>query len=430
MPNFNSGYVFNAKAEEHGFFWNGATYYLVINLHETLNAIDGLNLKLAKFILSEKLNFVYESIIQAAIFKETDDFSATDKSSLVTVFQIADNFGIQDELATLTVLAHLHEKVELVEQIKTLADIIVKDEIKVEDIPTVDAFFGLMDEYNLHDLSATLKVLMQIYDRFGMTDHDPRAAVSDFIVGVTDNYDKAYDWLLPFGLKIDWSSSTIQVMPEAELTTIEMPGIDGSIVEDSVYKDRLFKIVAFSEEGLTTKEKEELKSKITDILDSTKHKSKKLYVQATDVSFDVRYDGSLDTAEGPSFVKFSIPFRAGPYGYETFATELEGNGLIDNSGDAPLGVVHTISGPITSPSFSMGEITYTWVGTIQSGYSLVIDQNMMTCYIKDSFGKKVNALSKLSGNFQKIPPRSGIVLIADDETEPHIKTEWQAKVLW
>lgn len=431
MPNWNSGYVFNRNADEFGFFWNGADYLLMINLHETLSSVDNLSLKLARLVLNEKFDDVYEQIVISALTKVNEDFKLEDEMSYGTLFYLADSFGIKDEFSDLIVLAFLHDKIDIIEQAKVLSTYLsMSDNINVADITSVDALLNIVDELGLEDLFHSLKFILTMHDGFNMTDRSPRAAISDFIIGVQDELDKAYDWFIPFGMKVDYGETQIQVIPQAELTTIEMPGIDGSIVEDTVYKDRLFQIVTYSELGLTIQEKEELKGKITDILNSTKNKAKKLTIQDRGVSFDVRYEGKADITEGPSFVKSSIPLRVGAYGYDTFEQEVIGSGLILNNGDAPLGVRHTIDGPITNPTFQMGEITYKYVGTIQTGYSLIIDQNLLTCYLKNPNGIKKNAMSNFSGKFQKIPARTSVALNAGVGLETKLKTEWRNRVLW
>lgn len=430
MANWNSGHRFNAHVTDGGFFWNNASYLLLINLHEVITTSDKISSYLAKLILSEKFKFVYDAIIQTAIYREYESIPSYDKVSFSSLFQITDSIGITEQISDLIVLAFLHEKFGMIESIREFAQMLANDAIPVQEITDSSAFLQTVENLGFADLHAALKTLLSIYDTMPLTDKEPRTAISDFIIGLANEYDAAYDWLLPFGLKIDWNASAIQVMPETELTTIEMPGIDGSIVEDAVYKDRLFQIVAFSEQGLTRHEKEELKTKIAEILDSTKHQSKKLTIQSRDISFDVRYEGAATISEGPSWVKSVIPFRAGPYGYRTFEEKLEGNGLVTNTGDAPMGVKITISGPIQSPAFGMGDVVYRWNGAIEQGDKLVIDTNLLTCYLVDDTGKKTNALAKLSGNFQKIPPHTSVVINASPSVSSKMVTVWRDKSIW
>lgn len=430
MASFNSGYIFNANGSEGGFFWNGASFTLLINLHETFGCKDNIKEQIVNLILSERSTSVYDAILQMALYHETELFDGIESVTYTRLFEVFDSFGIADELNNLIVLSYLTEKLSLIEDIKTLANILTYDKIEIEDGASLQTFLNMIDSFGLKDLGASLGAIINAYDSFNATDKNPRTAISDFIIGNTGDYDTAYEWLLPFGIKIDKNSSTIQVMPEAEHTAIEMPGVDGSIIEDTVYKDRAFQIVGYSEIGLTIAEKEELKTKIAQILDSTKHQSKKLTVQRSDISFDVRYDGLANIEDGPSFVKATIPFRTTPYGYSLFDQETTGTGLVFNDGDVPVGVKHTIKGPFNNPAFTLNNIQYKWNGDIPNGYSLVIDHGLMTCYLIDGNGNKSNALANLTGKFQKVPARSSVVITAENGLGNQLITSWKNRLLW
>lgn len=434
MPNWNSGYIFNAQAQDNGFMWNGANYFLLLNLNEILSLNDNISLELAKIIISEQNNLIYDSLINLAFFNVIpDQLFFKDTSSCSALFNLMDSLDLKDIFSDLIVFAYLHDKQNIIDEARFLSNhISCSDDININEISTIESLMQVMDKYNLNDLMLSIEYLFTVYDRFGITDHTPKTAITDFLIGSSDEYDIAYDWLLPFGLKVDWNTSSIQVMPETEITSIEMPGIDGSIVEDTVYKDRLFQIVAYSELGLTAYEKESLKSKITEILDSTKHKSKSLTIQKNDISFDARYDGFADIKDGPSYVKASIPFRVSPYGRHMFTYEFIGSGLVDNSdGATDLGVIHTIKGPISNPTFEYNEKKYIWNGALSSSNeSLIINHSLMTCYTIDVYGNKTNALSKLNGTFQKIKAGGSGVVHATGETEKKMKTEYSPKIIW
>lgn len=416
------------------FMWNATKLIILINVREALRLDETLGERLVSMILEDRSTRVYEEIINTTLINKfaPDAILIKDPQAYgIRIIEIAESLGVKDEIIDLIVQAFVTEKTLILEEIKTLASIVGNENLSLRDIPNLQALFELMDEAGLQDLKGALQAIIAYYDIAGITDREPRTAVSDFLIGVIDEYDQAYDWLIPFDLKIDWDNTKIQVMPEAELTKIQMPGVDGSIVEDSVYKDRLFEIVAFSEIGLTVNQKEELKTKIAQVLDATKHEDLKLTVQASGGAFDVRYEGKAEITDMPSYVKVKIPLRTPPYGYDTFENELEGAGLVSNlDGDAPLRVVHTISGEITNPTFVLNNIAYTWNDTIPEKQSLVINHELMTCYLVDENGVKRNALSKLTGEFQAIPVGKAVVLEADEENAIHLLTKWRTKILW
>lgn len=432
MANWNSGAIFNAKGGEGGFSWNSKEYILILNLSEVIHIKETLSSVLARLVLTEKGLAVYDAILNAALFdKLTEEIQLDDKLSISLLFKVAEKIGLKDEISDLAVLAYLHDRMDIVEEIQILAQLVAEDKFSLQDDTSIEAFLKTLDDFGLTELEQSVLAYIETHDSFGLTDHEPRQAISDFLIGAIEDDDRAYDWLIPFNMKVDWGNTKIQVMPEAEITSIEMPGIDGSIVADTVYKDRLFSIVAFSEDGMTLQQKEDLKARITQILDSTKHKTKKLTVQARGTTFDVKYEGQADIQSGPSFVKGTIPLQVTPYGYSMFPYELYGSGLVDNAnGDTMMRPKHTISGPITNPSFKLGTVTYTWNGTVPAETSLVINHDKYTCYTIDNFGKKKNVLAQLTGDFQAIDAGKSVVLVADENTEGHILTEWVTPVLW
>lgn len=333
------------------------------------------------------------------------------------------------ETVSQTVSISILENLKLNEEIKQFVTLLQSDSFGIRTSESLFALLEITDRSRLQDLKPELTAHLTMNDDFRMEDLDARVAISDFLIGVMDDLDNAYDWLLPFKLRVDWGKTEIPVMPEAELTTIEIPGVDGSIIADSVYKDRIFKIVSYSQDNLTRYEKEELKTKIAQILDRTKNQAKKLTVLVRDTSFDVRYEGGAEIFTGPSFVRATVPFHTTPYGREMFDNILKGSGLISNDGDTATGPVHTIHGPIQNPSFMLGDVSYSWTGSIPDGGSLVIDHQRKTCFIVNGLNK-TNGLARLKGNFQLIPAGVSVSLVADSKTESKIWTLWYNRVIW
>ena len=429
MAKYNEGHVYNASTDENGFFYNGLTYAKILQLRENVNLADSLPRTTAKLLIVEYQK-IKDALLFNALFKFNDEFEFSDKSTVDVLFNIIEPLNIDETFSQLLALAFLNDKFNIFDQVKQLALFIKNEELSIEDIPNLSTFFSLLDEQGLDDLSHSLNISLAIHEILGATDKEPKKAISDFLVGAIENLDQAYDWLVPLYLKIDWASTEIQVMPETETTTIEMPGTDGSIVEDTTYKDREFQLVGFSEQGLTKQQKEELKASITEVLNATKNQTKKLTIQSRGTSFDVKYDGQANINEGPSYVKATIPFRASPYGYETFEHELDGRGLIDNYGVADMGTIHKIKGPIQNPKFVLGDKTFTWNGTVTKDKTLVINNGMLTCYLVDALGNKTNARADLEGDFYKIPAGQSVVLNANDETAENMVTTWAIRLLW
>lgn len=433
MADWNSSAYFNRRGHENGFTWNSKFYLFIIRINDVLRLSDNVSEMLARLILSDKTTKFYDTLVNTAFYgKMMEEFTMFDEEPFVTLLvSLVDSLGMKDEFTDFVVKMFLDENVKVLEQINIFAKLLESEEFQMDDITDLHAFLNTLDSFGLKDLEMTYFTYLYLHDKFGLTDRDPRTAVSDFLIGSADELEKSMDYLIPFNLAIDWARTEIAVMPNAELTEIKMPSVDGSLIADTTYRDRVFSIVAFSEQGLTIPEKEDIKRRITQILDSTKHASKKLTVQSRSVSFDCKYENEAKISEGPSFVKAEIDLRVGPYGYSFFPTEVYGSGLLDNSeGAAPLRVKHTITGPITNPSFTIDGTQYTWKGTVPSGYKLVIDHDNYTCYTIDNFGNKKNVLQNLSGDFMSIPAGSSSALVANSTTKSRMVTEYSTPLLW
>lgn len=443
MANWNSEKDWNKSIPEGGFYYNGADNVYYVNLNDEVKFSDvvsvGSIISLADYCGLSDILGLY------TLFNMPDFFSMQDWSTYFYIVELLDNFGIAEAFENLVVNAYLNENMKFMDELKSFITIITEDNIDLSDISTYKALFDLLDSYGMEELISELKQLFTVNDSFNMTDHSPKKAISDFYVGELSGYDSAYDWFLPFGMKVDYGNTNLQAAPEAEITSIEMPGVDGSIVEDTTYKDRMFQITAFTEMGLTREQKEQWKYKIASILDSTKKKSKKLTIGNADVTFDVKYDGQANISEGQSYVKVSVPLRAKPYGESMLENEVIGNGTIINNGDAPVGPVITIKATrksIENPMFMLGEYYYMYYGTINQNCSFTFDNEKLTCYYVDENGKKINALPKMmcgkdktfltkSCQFQKVEPGTTMLIsnIPDNISDMY-STTWKDKVLW
>lgn len=488
MANFNGIAKWNGY--EGGFAWNGARNITYKKIYDGINFDEEPSLDGARIYIRDAILSLLDTFMINALKKENDTFSVVDdaeKHTITVLFDHLERLGFGEELISTAADIYMADDIMLAEKLNIFSSYFIDDTLMLEDDKDISTVLSIADEigvkdklllilanisvedeitfdealkqfshYAMHDsfyldekLSESARLKLE--DRFAVggdtidlgasisstddlaiTDYKPKRAATDFLIGFTEsNIDNAVDWLVPFRLMVDWGSTNVPVMPEAALTTIELPYTDGSIVENAVYKDRMFNIVGFSKDGLTSRQKGDLKRKIDEILDSIKFKSKRLTIQDRDIAFDVRYEGLAEIADGSSYVKATIPFRATPYGYHIFDGEVEGSGLIDNTeGDAPLGVVVRIKGTVTDPTFDIGGNTFKWTGTVRSGYTLVVDHNLMTCYLLEPSGKKTNALASLTGGFYRVPKQTSVVISMPDSMKNHFKTTYTVKRLW
>lgn len=349
-------------------------------------------------------------------------------SALEMFLKINDSCETTDNIFT-SVFTALNEILEIVEIAKNYISLTKNDSFSAFDELKYSVYIAKGDSFNFSEkFSSSAKI--QSFEPCIVTDSEPKSSTTEILIGISDGLNNAYDWIIPLNMIIDWANSSIQVMPQSESSFIKQPGVDGEIVEDTLYQNRQFNFTCYSELGLTKNEKEELKAKIVELLDSTKTNFKKMTFQQPGIAFDVKYSGAVNIQEGPSFVKATIPFISKPYGYSLFEKEVIGSGLIVNAGIKDTGCIHKISSGAKNPSFQLGSISYSWNGTVPENYTLEIDHNNLTCYLINQNGERENAMNKLSGEFQLIPAKSSAVLVADTNTNQYITTTLKEKFLW
>lgn len=260
----------------------------------------------------------------------------------------------------------------------------------------------------------------------------------DFSIGTSSGKDSSVDWFLPLGMKVDWANTSLQVMPTSESEYTDMPNVDGSMLGNTTYKNRAFNFVLYSDDGLNEIEKYEVKKKIAEILDGTKNSFKKLVISPVDNYFEIKYSGSASVQDGPSFVKATLPFEVKPYSHPMFPTNIVSSGTITNNGLKACGLKVEITGPVSSPSFSVksGSDTkqFSWSSSLSSSEKLVIDGESLLCYKISSSGSKSNALTSLSPNgkdaFVTINPGESIDVTPSGSATGHTVFSINESYIW
>ena len=436
MANYNSGKIYNKMANAGGALYNGATYIVTFKLNDFFSAGDAVTQLLAISIVYESPS-IADAVRMSSLYMLNQELRfSSEQAKGYALFRIADSLGITDAISALVASLLITDRFKALDSISRLATLLQATEsVTLSEINSVRALIRKTESFGLSDLADLLAAVISIRDLAYATDTDPKTAIADFIIGDPTqvgggDLDEAFDWIMPFGLMMDWSQSVIPRAPEAESDEIQIAGVDGETLEHTRYRNRQFKVVAWSEDDLTQVEKDALVRQITEILDATKNETKTLTFARTGVSFDVKYDGELGVEEGPSFLRAIIPLTASAYGYNRFEKQLDGSGLIQNSGIARVGVINKIAGECKNPSFSMGDVDILWTGTVPANSYLYIDHGKEVCYLEDAFGNKTNARQYLSGEFVKIPVGGTIIITANDCTEEHLVTTWFDRFLW
>ena len=436
MANYNSGFVYNKIASDGGLIYNSGVYVVTFRISDAFYASDAVTRLSCISVVYESARLADSQIVTAR-YLLTDEIEATDATTTArAMFRLTESLRITDAISTMLASLLVTDRFKVLDGVSRLATLIAKTETAAfSDVSSVRALVRTIDSFGLSDLAALISAVISIRDTAFASDTDPKTAIADYIIGDPTqvgegDLDAAFDWILPFGMMVDWSSSSFPRAPEAESDEIQIAGVDGEILEHTRYRNRPFKVVAWSEDDLSQSEKDALVRQITEILDATKNESKTLTFARTGVSFDVKYDGEMTVEEGPSFVRATIPLNASAYGYNRFEKQVNGSGLVQNSGIARVGVINRIAGECSNPTFSMGDVDIAWAGTVPAGSYLYIDHGKEVCYLEDSFGNTTNARQYLTGEFVKIPVGGTIIITANDCTETHLVTTWYDKFLW
>lgn len=446
MAYWNSGAIWNRKGNQNGFTWNSKYFLYFVRLNDAIKVIDGLSETLARLVLAEKQIQFYDTIANSALYARLETFSMEDDAAVSLLFSLAEEIGIKDELTDYIVSLALSDNISMLQEIRQLASLLTDEDFFLDEKIFSRAFHYLMDKFSASEL-ATYFTTIRIFDKFSLKDHDkPRTAESDWLIGVEGGLDRAYDYFIPLyinanesnireedrkiGMRVSWKDSELVVMPENDMVSIEIPGVDGVLHQGSTYKERLFSLALFSDDGLTISQKEDLKRRITQVLDTSKKQSRKLTIQSRGITFDARYQSST-IKDGPSFVRCDLDVVVPPYARDMFPNELRTSGLIDNTeGLSPLSPKFTIEGGISNPYFQLGPYTYRYNGTIPSGKRLIADFEQYSVYIEDNFQNKTNALKDWAGDFHSIPAGSSEALVINRNLEGRFLAEWSVSVLW
>lgn len=429
MAKYNGGYYYNRSEVYGGAKYNTVAYVVLFKLSDVLYVSDNQYELLAKIIVSEKTIPLKEDWSLYSEYKYNENFNINDSDvSVKILFELFENLGIKDLAVQLFVGMYVQDRMDLIEEARTFAEILAKENLDLKEIGDVEALIETMDELGFSDLGEIFAKILA-YERLNITDREPQTAISDFYITKDEN--GLYDVILPFGLIVNYNKTDIPFMPEAIDTSVQLSGTDGELVQDTVYGSRIFDIFAVTSDGLEPYEKEEIKRQIASILHSIKKETKTLTFASSETSFDVKYTGVADiSVNAASWMEFELPLKsASSYAHKQFNQTLIGSGLMVNSGSIPVGAVVTITGEVTNPGFTLGDEVFLWEGTVKEGHKLVIDMDGQSCYMLDESNVRTLATKNLKGEYKKIPVGS-IVLQANQNTEKHIESVWKEQVLY
>lgn len=484
MAKYNAAKKYNMSNALDGVRYNTKVYVFIVKIGENIYFLENIELPLVQLILKEQLNLIEANILNVEHFLK-GYFSLSDETvaKISTFFYLNESFNLLDTLSDFLAEIQAEDEYKLLENIEQFADMFSEFSFGTSDKVDLEVFLEFLESFNTleefteflaflkfnenYNVSEKLELFAQLFsefsfntsdkvdleafieesdkfeftelldlfskmstfDTFNITDRQPKNAISDFYVTKDEN--GICDIIKPFNLIVDYSKTKISFMPEAVDTISELVGTDGEIVQDTVYRSRMFDIYAVTEQGLTPREKEEIKREISEILHSVKTGTKVITFANNETEFDVKYTGLADIAtDAPGWIRFQIPLKSpNAYGRKQFYADVKGSGLMVNTGVIPVGPLVKITGYCAKPAFIIGDVNIEWTGTVKEKETLYIDMQNETVYLVDTNGKKINAMKQFKGEFKKIPVGS-IVLQASANTEDHIWSTWTERVLY
>jgi predicted phage tail component-like protein len=198
--------------------------------------------------------------------------------------------------------------------------------------------------------------------------------------------------LNPLGV-IVLRDSRHELMPQTRDMTEEIPGRHGEIDFGSEFKARAIELHVATPDGLTTLQKEQLKRTIAKYLNPVSGTKKLVFLDDIDVQYEVKYAGKIDLTKYADWMEFTIPFKMCQPFIESREQHIQtGAGVIVNSGTFETPILIEIPGPANNPTVSIGTSIISYIGTIASGQTLVIDTGAQTAKIGSS-----NMIANVSG---------------------------------
>lgn len=212
-----------------------------------------------------------------------------------------------------------------------------------------------------------------------------------FLVGL-DNV------LQPLGVIVMRGESRKDLLPGTRENTDKIPGRHGEIDFGSEFQPRVLELRVG--QNVDPAEREKLKRTLAKWLNPMQGEQPLIFADDLDKTYYVKYAGKIDLDQWPSWLEFTIPFKAGdPFIVGSFEKTHVGSGALTNEGTFETPVVITITGSVTDPSVVVGGETLTYTGSLASNDTLVIDTGKMSVTFNG-----VNALANYSGGFPKLQP--------------------------
>lgn len=217
--------------------------------------------------------------------------------------------------------------------------------------------------------------------------------------------------LQPLGLLVT-GDSRYELLPSTRDNTEEIPGRHGEIDFGTELQTRPLELYVVTNRGNSPADKADLMRLFAKYLDPTKGYKSLVFADDINKTYVVKYSGQIPITNYATWAQFTIPFKMEtPFIIDTFEKQLVGSGTLYNEGTYETGLIIEIAGPATDPSITIGDEILSYSGTIDDGYSLIIDTEKQTAKIGTS-----NALDNYNGVFPLLYPGETDVSASDNVT--------------
>lgn len=197
--------------------------------------------------------------------------------------------------------------------------------------------------------------------------------------------------LLPLGVKVR-RESDIDSMPSVKENTAIIPGKHGEVSFGTKVGKRLLEFRVATDE-MEPEEKRRYKRLIAKHFKGDTHRNL-VFEDDTNKVYAVKFSGKIDPEQYPRWLDLAIPFKAAsPFIESTYEKTHIGSGTALNEGTCETPLFIKITGEITNPEVTIGDITLGYTGTIPAGKTLVIDTEKLTAELDGE-----NVLDDLTGD--------------------------------
>ncbi|MTI83432.1 MAG: phage tail family protein [Firmicutes bacterium] len=216
--------------------------------------------------------------------------------------------------------------------------------------------------------------------------------------------------LQPLGLK--WiRDNRFELIPGLRKYTEEIPGRDGAISFGANLRPRILTATVgrkVSMDALSDDYRATVFDQIAAQLNPLNGEQVLTFFDEPEKVYKVELSDVVDIPRGRGYIEFDLSFEVlDPYKIGAVQKTLTGSGAATNSGTVATPFTLTIQGSVTDPSVTVGGYTISYVGTIGSGSTLVVDTGKMTAVLDGA-----NALPNYNGVFPKLQPGDNEVTAA------------------